>query len=479
MRSLLRACRSRFAHPCLPNVAAATTPAFVEAAAVDSALRNLPAVHRLLEEPDVESFTPLLGPAAVKTAVTDVLNDVRRGATHDAVAVPSYDALVDRIAVRLAREEAQGLLDVINGTGILLHTNLGRAPLAAEALDAATAIGATYSNLEFDLESGVRGSRYDRVSGLLRETTGAQDGLLVNNCAAAILLVLDTFAKGREVIVARNGLIEIGGGFRLPDVLMRSGATLVEVGTTNKVYLRDFERALTVETALLLRSHASNYRIEGFVADVSARELADLGRRAGVPTLEDLGTGALIDLTRYGLPHERTVGEAVADGVDLVAFSGDKLLGGPQAGVIVGNRAAIARLRTNPLLRALRVDKATLAAFGATLRLYATPAKPVDALDARARAVCAALGDAARFTAPIRTSGFVGGGTLPQATIASAGIAVRPADGDPEHLAACLRRGRPPIIGRVSDGALILDFRTIPPADDGRVAAALARELAA
>jgi L-seryl-tRNA(Ser) seleniumtransferase len=447
-------------------------------------------VNRLLEEPDVESFTPLLGPAAVKSAVTEILADARRGATHDASHVPTYETLVDRIAARLAREEAQGLLDVINGTGILLHTNLGRAPLAAEALDAAVAIGAAYSNLEFDLEAGTRGSRYDRVTGLLRATTGAADGLLVNNCAAAVLLILDTFAKGREVIVARNALIEIGGGFRLPDVLTRSGATLVEVGTTNKVYAHDFERALTVDTALLLRSHASNFRIEGFVADVAPAELARLGRRAGVPTVEDLGTGALIDLSPYGLPHERTVGEAVADGMDLVAFSGDKLLGGPQAGVIVGNAAVIARLRSNPLLRAVRVDKATLAAFAATLRLYTTPggieriplygmlAKPVDALDARARAVCAALGPAAHAATPIRTAAVVGGGTLPQATIASAGIAVRPADNDPDALAARLRRGRPPIIGRVTDGKFVLDFRTIPPADDGRVAAALARELA-
>ncbi len=459
--------------------------------AVDSALRNLPAVHRLLEEPDFEPFTHVLGPAAVKTAVTDVLADVRRGAAHHTATVPSYDDLIDRIAARLAREEAECLLDVINGTGILLHTNLGRAPLAAEARDAAATIGASYSNVEYDLESGSRGSRYDRVTGLLRTTTGAQDGLLVNNCAAAILLVLDTFAKGREVIVARNELIEIGGGFRLPDVLARSGATLVEVGTTNRVYLRDFERAFTVETALLLRSHPSNYRIEGFVADVAPRELAALGRRAGIATLEDLGTGALIDLTPYGLPHERTVGEAIADGIDLVAFSGDKLLGGPQAGIIVGNRAAIARLRSNPLLRALRVDKSTLAAFAATLRLYALPggieriplygmlAKPVEALEARARAVCAALGDAARFSAPIRTRGFVGGGTLPQAEIASAGIAITPPGGDADGLAARLRRGRPPIIGRVNAGALILDLRTIPPVDDGRVAAALAREFAA
>jgi L-seryl-tRNA(Ser) seleniumtransferase len=288
---------------------------------------------------------------------------------------------------------------VLNGTGVLLHTNLGRAPLAAEALDAMRDVATGYSNLEFDLASGERGSRYDRLGGLLHELTGAAASLVVNNCAAAMLLILDTFARGREVIVARNALIEIGGGFRLPDVLARSGATLIEVGATNKVYAADFARALSPNTGLLLRAHPSNYRISGFVADVTPAELVALGRRAGVPVVEDLGTGAVLDLRAYGLPAERTVQAAVADGVDLVAFSGDKLLGGPQAGIIVGSRAAIARLRANPLLRALRVDKATLAALAATLRLHADPAlrdriplyrmlaTPVEALRARARSL--------------------------------------------------------------------------------------------
>jgi L-seryl-tRNA(Ser) seleniumtransferase len=458
---------------------------------VDSALRQLPAVHRLLDEPEFVPYARALGPGAVKAAVTETLADVRRRATREATSVPAYTDLVERIAARLAHEEADGLLDVINATGILLHTNLGRAPLAREAQDAMTAIAGGYSNLEYDLEAGTRGSRYDRVTRLLRETTGAADGLVVNNCAAAILLVLDTFAKDREVVVARNGLIEIGGGFRLPDVLKRSGATLVEVGTINKVYVHDFERALTADSALLLRTHPSNFRIEGFVADVSGHELADLGRRAGIPTLEDLGTGALIDLARYGLPHERTVGEAIADGLDLVAFSGDKLLGGPQAGVIVGNAAVIARLRANPLLRALRVDKATLAAFGATLRLYGTPGgieriplyamlgQRADDLAARADRLRASLGVAARWTTTLRTIGFVGGGTLPQAQIASAGIALAPPGRDADAWAARLRRGRPAIVARVSDGAVVLDLRTVPETADAHVAAALRRELAA
>ncbi len=455
---------------------------------MNSALRALPAVHRFLAEPEVAAFTQLLGPVAVKDAIAAVLADARTNSTAGAGPQPTFTDLIERVTARLARAETDGLIEVINATGILLHTNLGRAPLAAEASAAAARIAGGYSNVEFDVADGVRGSRYDRVGALLRAVTGAADGLLVNNCAAAILLVLDTFAKAREVIVARNELIEIGGGFRLPDVLARSGATLVEVGTTNKVYLRDVERALTVNTALLMRSHPSNYRITGFVASVDGRELAALGKRVGVTTLEDLGTGALVDLRPYGLPHERTVGEAVADGIDLVAFSGDKLLGGPQVGVIVGNRAAIARLRANPLLRALRVDKSTLAAFAATLRLYAVPGEleriplyrmlglRVDDLVARARAICEALGDVAT---PTDMTGYVGGGTLPQAPIASAGIAIAVGGGRADLLAARLRAGRPPIVGRVADGALVLDLRTVAPADDTRLTAALARALAA
>ena len=253
-----------------------------------------------------------------------------------------------------------------------MHTNLGRAPLAPEALAAVERLSHGYTNLEYDLAAGERGSRYSRTTSLLRELTGAQDALVVNNCAAAVLLVLDTFAKGREVVVARNQLVEIGGGFRIPDVLERSGAHLREVGATNKVYLDDFERVLSPQTALLLRVHPSNYSIEGFTHDVSASELAALGARVGVPVVEDLGSGALVDLAEYGLPHERTVMEAVNDGVGLVAFSGDKLLGGPQAGVVLGRANLIARLRDNPLVRALRVDKMTLAALAATLQLHRT-----------------------------------------------------------------------------------------------------------
>jgi L-seryl-tRNA(Ser) seleniumtransferase len=442
-------------------------------------------MHRFLGEPDVAAYSAIFGTTVVKATVDDVLRNVRFAARGDDADVPQYDDLLASVRARLALRENDELTSVINATGIVLHTNLGRAPLAAEAIVAAAAVSGGYSNLEFDLAAGTRGSRYARVSPLICALTGAGDALVVNNCAAAVLLVLDTFAKGREVIVARNGLIEIGGGFRLPEVLARSGATLVEAGTTNKVYVRDFERALTPRTALFFRSHASNFRIEGFASDVSAAELATLGRRAGVPVLEDLGSGALTALEAFGLPHERTVPEAIADGVDLVAFSGDKLLGGPQAGIVAGSAAAIARLRANPLLRALRVDKATLAALGATLRLYLEPnglrkiplyamlAATTDDLSARALRLAHGLESSVR---PCDTWAYAGGGAAPLAKIASRGVAVRSERG-PDDLAKRLRAGRPRTIGRIEAGEVELDLRTVPPERDAELRSALVQAL--
>ncbi len=443
-------------------------------------------MRRFLDEPAVAGFAALFGTTVVKATVDDVLRDVRARAVRERQAIPAFETLLGRVAARLAHIENDALVPLLNGTGILLHTNLGRAPLAREALDAMVAIAGGYSNLEFDLEGGVRGSRYARVTALARAVTGAEDALVVNNCAAAVLLILDTFAKGREVVVSRNQLVEIGGGFRLPDVLARSGATLVEVGATNKVYVADFERALSARTALLMRSHTSNYRIEGFTADVTAAELAALGRRVGVPTVEDLGGGALVDLAPYGLPHERTVPEVVADGIDLVAFSGDKLLGGPQAGIVVGRAAAIARMRANPMLRALRVDKATLAALGATLRLYlelggvakiplyAMLGTPIDELRGRADAFRARLPERIRpFVTTIATESYAGGGSTPLATLPSAGISVRVPGSSPNALAKTLRTNRPSAVGRVADDAFVFDFRTLPSEREADLASAL------
>jgi L-seryl-tRNA(Ser) seleniumtransferase len=444
-------------------------------------LRGLPAVHRVLDEPRVARFVALLGAPTVKRHVTSALDAARGAAT-----TPGAAAVVEDALARLAAESRRGLAGVLNGTGILLHTNLGRAPLAREALDAIDGATSGASNLEYDLESGARGSRYDRLGALLRAATGAEDGLVVNNCAAAVLLVLDTFARApdgspREVIVARNQLVEIGGGFRLAEVLARSGARLVEVGATNKVRLDDFERALTANTALLLRAHPSNYRIDGFVADVSGAELVALGRRAGVPVVEDLGSGALVDLRAYGLPQERTVHEAVADGIDLIAFSGDKLLGGPQAGIIVGRAALVKRLRANPLLRALRVGAPVIAALGATLRLHLDPggreripfyrmlSLSLDVLQARAESLRTRLDRLDLHVA--RVEGYVGGGALPLAPLASVALAWSPRDAD--AAAARLRNGAPPVVARVEGDRVLIDLRAIPPERDDDLVAAL------
>jgi L-seryl-tRNA(Ser) seleniumtransferase len=441
---------------------------------MSQALRSLPAVHRLLEEPAVAVFAATLGREGMKGAIERVLDRARAsGQAH------GYEDIVAAVVAQLDAMRMRGMLCVINASGVMLHTNLGRAPLAPEALAAVDRLSQGYSNLEYDLEAGERGSRYSRVTDALREATGAQDAVVVNNCAAAVLLVLDTFARGRETVVARNQLVEIGGGFRIPDVLARSGTTLVEVGTTNRVYARDFETALSPRTALLLRTHPSNYRIEGFTADVSGDELVKLGRRSGVMVVEDLGSGALVDLAEYGLPHERTVGEALAEGIDLVTFSGDKLLGGPQSGIVVGSARFVAALRTNPLLRALRVDKTTIAALGATLALYRDRtsreriplyrmlAATIEDLRARAQPYITAIPQAML----VESVAYVGAGTLPDARVASLAIAIRVPR--PDLTAAALRRGDPAIVGRIEDGRLLFDLRTIAPEEDGSVIAKL------
>ncbi len=437
-------------------------------------------MHRFLSEPRIAAYEALLGRQRVKVCVSEVLDAARRQC-HPEV----WDALCAQVLDKLERNAFDLLVPVINGTGILLHTNLGRAPLAPTALDALTAAGIGYSNLEYDVWEGSRGSRYARTTSLLQSLTGAQDALIVNNCAAAVLLVLDTFAKEREVIVARNQLIEIGGGFRLPDVLQRSGARLVEVGATNKVYLKDYERALTADTALLLRSHPSNYRITGFTHDVEATDLAALAQRTGIPLVEDLGSGALADLGEYGLPHERTVQDAVSEGINLITFSGDKMLGGPQAGIIVGKSVLIARLRSNPLLRALRVDKLTLAALAQTLRLYFLPeTRKQIPFFAMLGASIAELRERAKRYAErisgaraIETHAYVGGGSLPESAIPSIGIALRPQRGA-TAAAEALRRAPMPIIARIDEGELVLDLRTVFANDDEIVIAALQKLIA-
>jgi L-seryl-tRNA(Ser) seleniumtransferase len=453
-------------------------------------LRSIPAVHRFTDDAQVAAYHPVLGRTAVRSCVQTALDAARADAVASGAA-PEFDRIRRRVLALLAAREADGLLGVINGTGVLLHTNFGRAPLAREALEAMTRLGAGYTNLEYDLETGDRGSRYDRVASQLRELSGAEAALVVNNCAAAVLLVLDTFSRGREVVVSRGQLIEIGGAFRLPDVVAKSGATLIEVGTTNRTYGRDYRDAWNPNTSMFMRTHPSNYRVQGFTAEVESAAMAALAKELGVMSFEDLGSGALIDLSTFGLPHEPTLPEVIAAGIDLVAVSGDKLLGGPQCGIVAGRKDFVDVMKRNPLLRALRVDKLTLAALSATLRLYLEPDRlseipfyamlsaTQDELLTRARAICHGVSDicgsrASARLSPVKTIAAAGGGTMPTAEIPSAGIAIVPQDRSPESLAADLRRRRPPIIGRIEGPALIVDLRTVQHDEDATVAEALA-----
>jgi len=396
--------------------------------------------------------------------------------------------LAGAVVAAIARTGAFSLRPVINATGVVLHTNLGRAPLSALALERLAQVGGQYSNLELDLASKERGSRYSHVEALLRRLTGAEDALVVNNNAAAVLLALETLAHGREVVVSRGELIEIGGEFRIPDIMRRSGAVLREVGTTNRTHLRDYVEAIGPATALLLKVHTSNYRVVGFTAEVASRELVALGRERGIPVMEDLGSGSLVDLRPYGFPHEPTVQEVVGAGVDLVSFSADKLLGGPQAGIVVGRGDLVGRLERNPLNRALRIDKLTLAGLEATLYAYdagralaAVPTlrlltEPLVSVRRRAHRVLRALAPEVRErlrAAVVEERAQVGGGALPTVELPTAAIALDPGPEAARALDQALRRGNPPVVGRTVDDRLLLDCRTVLPAQVKALAAAV------
>lgn len=388
---------------------------------------------------------------------------------------------------RLARRDAPSLRPVINATGVVLHTNLGRAPLAPAALEAIRdASGAV--TVEYDLERGARGERHGHAARLLAEVSGAEDAIVVNNGAAAVLLALAAIAGRREVIVARGELVEIGGGFRIPDVLTRSGAKLVEVGTTNRTYVRDYASAITPRTAAILRVHASNFALRGFVAMAASADLAKLAHERGVSFIHDLGSGTLLETARFGLGREETVQEAVRAGADLVTFSGDKLLGGPQAGIVVGRAEPIARLRGHPLMRALRPDKLTIAALVATVATYrdgtALETLPVwrmiaespARLGRRAKRIAAQLTAAGVAATVIETMSTVGGGSLPEETQPSRAIALTRSSA--ARAVGALRQAEPPVIARIIDGRVVLDLRSVLPEDDERLAAAVRGALA-
>jgi L-seryl-tRNA(Ser) seleniumtransferase len=457
-------------------------------------LRALPSVDEVLRELDGDPQAPR--PRVVE-AIRAVLDESRRAVLTAASAeelerIPlAAAALRTRIEARLATTAAWSLDRVINATGVVLHTNLGRALLSGTALSRLALVATSYTNLELDVPTKERGSRYDHVDGLLCRLTGAEASLVVNNNAAAVLLALESLARGREVVVSRGELIEIGGAFRVPDIMARSGARLVEVGTTNRTRVADYAAAIGPETGLLLKVHPSNYRIVGFTESVTTRELAELGRARGVPVMEDLGSGSFVDLRPWGFPPEPTAPEVVAAGVDLVTFSGDKLLGGPQAGIVVGRRPLVERCRKNPLNRALRIDKLTLAALEATLRAYEEPARaretiptlrmltePLAAVERRARRCLRGLPAAVRAALGARVvadQAQVGGGALPTVELPTVALALGSADHPAEALDARLRAGRPPVIGRIAEGRLLLDCRTVDDSEVSLVVAAVAR----
>lgn len=405
------------------------------------------------------------------------------------------EEFLEKLSAYIIRYHQPRFKRVINATGVIIHTNLGRSVLPDMTMDELHRAGLRYSNLEFDLQTGERGSRYSLVEELLCELTGAEAALVVNNNAAAVLIVLDTLAKGREAIVSRGQLVEIGGSFRIPDVMARSGACLVEVGATNRTHLQDYREAITEHTGLLMKVHCSNYRIIGFTSEVANEELVALGRECGVPVMEDLGSGCFVDLSRFGLMREPTVQEVVRSGVDVVTFSGDKLLGGPQAGVIVGGKRIIDLIKKNPLNRALRIDKFTLAGLESILRFYLDSdlalqriptlsmiAAPVALIEKRARAFIEQVEEHLQGTCVLTlrdAASRVGGGAMPEQSVASKVVAIAPTVMSVNGLEQALRQMEIPVIGRVEEDRLLLDMRTVAEDELDLLAAGLCSALRA
>jgi L-seryl-tRNA(Ser) seleniumtransferase len=456
-------------------------------------LRRLPQVDELLRRPELASvINPLprtLAAAVVRQVLAEQRHVINTAPPEALPAELDETALLHALRETLQAAALPSLRRVVNATGVVIHTNLGRSPLGEACLSQLLEVASRYNTLEYDLAQGTRGSRQDHLERLLKEITGAEGVLVVNNNAAGVLLALNTLAKGQEVLISRGQLVEIGGSFRMPEIMAASGAVLREVGTTNKTYLRDFENAITSETAVLLKVHPSNFRIMGFTHEVTLSEMVDLGRRYQLFVVEDLGSGCLVDLSKYGLEKEPTVQETLKAGADLVLFSGDKLLGGPQAGLVLGHQEVVEALRKNPLTRALRPDKMTLTALEATLRLYLEepPAlagiptlrmltRPVAELDRQARALARRLRRrfAGRLQVQVVTSeGRAGGGSLPQTALPSRALALSVPALSPQKLEARLRQATTPVIARVEHGVVLLDLRTLLPGDQEALMAAL------
>lgn len=448
-----------------------------------SSLRQLPSVDLLLQIPRTSAWITRYGRALVVDSLRQALDQARQEVRAGAP-VPDQDALLGNAASLLAAWTRPSLEPVINASGVILQTNLGRAPLSAAALLAIQQVAAGYSNLEYDLDRGRRGSRMVHAEELLRRLTGAEAAMVVNNNAAAVLLALTALARRQAVVIARTQLVEIGGGFRVPDVMKQSGARLLEIGATNRVHLADYENALEENPALILRAHRSNFRMIGFTSEPELSEIAGLAQRAGLPLVDDLGSGTLIDTARFGLAHEPTVQESLAAGADLVTFSGDKLLGGPQAGIIAGRADLVARLKKHPLARAIRADKLCLAALSATLLHYLKGevethipiwrmiAASPEQIQTRAQAWAGAIGQGLA----IPGQSTVGGGSLPGETLPTFLLAI--SSRSPDRLLARLRRASPPIIARVQEDQVVLDPRSVLAEQEAALLAELQKALA-
>jgi len=442
-------------------------------------LRQLPGVDGLLRHTALIDLADAYSHNIVVAAARAELDLARQGVLRDDKDIPTEAELLQAIVARAEAMVKPTLQTVINATGVVAHTNLGRALLSQRARRAMDEAAKAYSNLEYDLNRGARGSRYHHAEALLCRLTGAEAAVVVNNIAAALVLSLTVLAQGREVLISRGQLIEIGGGFRIPDIMRQSGATLVEVGATNRTYIQDYEENFRPETGLILRAHRSNFQIIGFTAEPTLAELTTLGARRGVPVMDDLGSGTLLDTAQYGLTHEPTLQESVAAGVSLVTASGDKLLGGPQAGIILGKADIIKRLKKHPLIRAFRVDKTTLAGLQATLLAYlegkAAAEIPVwqmistdvKTLNRRAKKWQRALRAVGLKSAVINTASTVGGGSLPGQQLPTRALGLQ--SRSPNLLAAKLRNAAPPVIARVEADLLVLDPRTVLPEQEGQL----------
>ena len=445
------------------------------------ALRNLPAVDHVLELSKSDPFFEEVPRSVLIRSIRSVLDNRRRQIIEqdpaDIDELLADAAVVTGVKDLVRQAQSLNLRATVNATGIVIHTNLGRSLLAESAIEHLCAVGRRYSNLEFDLDKGRRGSRYANVEDLICEISGAESAMAVNNCAGAVLLALETMAAGKKVIVSRGELVEIGGSFRVPDVMAKSGGILCEVGTTNRTHLRDYENAVDEQTALLLKVHKSNYSVVGFSAEVSLKDLVVLGQKHQVPVMEDLGSGTFIDFSRYGLLKEPTVQESVSTGVDIITFSGDKLLGGPQAGLVVGKKACIDRIKKNPITRALRIDKLTLAALESTLRLYRDEEKAVQAIPTlrmmlqpiatleekagRLKKMLESAGHSRLTVASLDLVSRPGGGSLPLLELPSKGLGIRIDGLSANAIEKSLRLNSPPIIGRIEDDLYTMDMRTL------------------